>query len=506
MAWNERLHPRDKVGRWVRFWHGTTTAGMKVAHEHGEIRPLDVKELAHRLEDEFGLPRDSVWNHAWNAFGRTREGDKNIYLATDRRVAESYARMGNEALMDALDTVFRIQHPEMADMDVTTPEGKQNAADRIAFRADWMRKHDYRPMVVAVDVPVESLTEENRVAGELAATVGSHSDTVRHEPIPMAWVKMDHKRVGAWSTQMSRLHEITRADVEAGRVPGIKYDPTLSGNIVAHMHDRENMTVGPKAFTPDGRADTLLLAHEAGHAVGGNIIARGDIAKTPEIEAFRGKGETYTKGAGYMVTYDNPFGLSSRPEEMLADAYSELLHQGNPAPDPTSSSDDGAKRHALLSLVAASARELGMPDHRIYRFHEDGTVPYEFGSLPPNPPPPKHGDHGDGWIKASDGNTYWGKYGASGVLLAHTDEYNGEQTFFLTHRDPRVDQGDTWGIPGGALNRGDDPLAGALREMEEETGMRPALGRVDNTFVFQPASDWGYTTLTVEVDRSSHRP
>lgn len=33
----------------------------------------------------------------------------------------------------------------------------------------------------------------------------------------------------------------------------------------------------------------------------------------------------------------------------------------------------------------------------------------------------------------------------------------------------------TWGLPGGAIESGEDPAAAARRELEEETGLRPAL-------------------------------
>ncbi len=82
------------------------------------------------------------------------------------------------------------------------------------------------------------------------------------------------------------------------------------------------------------------------------------------------------------------------------------------------------------------------------------------------------GASGDGWVMAADGELRWGLYGAAGLLLRHTDEA-GDCQYLLGRRSPDVHHGGTWGIPGGALHRGEAPEAGAQREAEEEFGPMP---------------------------------
>lgn len=57
---------------------------------------------------------------------------------------------------------------------------------------------------------------------------------------------------------------------------------------------------------------------------------------------------------------------------------------------------------------------------------------------------------------------------AAGCVLWRRAPYDGEIEVCLVHR-PRYDD---WSHPKGKLKRGEDPLAGALREVLEETGQR----------------------------------
>jgi 8-oxo-dGTP pyrophosphatase MutT (NUDIX family) len=74
---------------------------------------------------------------------------------------------------------------------------------------------------------------------------------------------------------------------------------------------------------------------------------------------------------------------------------------------------------------------------------------------------------GDGWVDVPDGTQRWGRYGAAGLLLYSTDAH-GTPHVLLQHRGAHTDMGGTWGIPGGARDRDETPLQGALREFGEE--------------------------------------
>ena len=61
---------------------------------------------------------------------------------------------------------------------------------------------------------------------------------------------------------------------------------------------------------------------------------------------------------------------------------------------------------------------------------------------------------------------------AAGCVLWRRSPVDGEPQVCLVHR-PKYDD---WSHPKGKLKRGEDALAGALREVEEETGYRAAPG------------------------------
>ncbi|WP_329337511.1 NUDIX hydrolase [Streptomyces sp. NBC_00663] len=61
---------------------------------------------------------------------------------------------------------------------------------------------------------------------------------------------------------------------------------------------------------------------------------------------------------------------------------------------------------------------------------------------------------------------------AAGCVLWRRSPVDGELEICLVHR-PKYDD---WSHPKGKLKRGEDPLAGALREVEEETGYEATPG------------------------------
>lgn len=106
---------------------------------------------------------------------------------------------------------------------------------------------------------------------------------------------------------------------------------------------------------------------------------------------------------------------------------------------------------------------------------------------------------GDGFVTLADGSLRWGRYGAAGVLMRHIGE-DGSEWYFLARRSEHCHQGGTWAVPGGALDRGESPLEGALREFQEEIGPFAVPYRVHSIHE-DDHGGWSYWTVILEVDQ-----
>jgi len=106
---------------------------------------------------------------------------------------------------------------------------------------------------------------------------------------------------------------------------------------------------------------------------------------------------------------------------------------------------------------------------------------------------------GDGFMRCSDGHVRWGVYGAAGVVFVVRDTH-GTPLVMLQKRSAMAHEGGNWSCAGGALDAGETPVEGALREASEEVGAPTGVPRLLGHYVFEPADDWTYTTVVVEVD------
>ena len=105
---------------------------------------------------------------------------------------------------------------------------------------------------------------------------------------------------------------------------------------------------------------------------------------------------------------------------------------------------------------------------------------------------------GDGFVTAADGRPRWGRYGAAGLLVRHVDDDG--PWYFLARRSEHTHLGGTWAIPGGALDLGEAPLDGAMREFGEEVGLRLQEGEFDVAHVYEDDhGGWSYWTIVVDV-------
>lgn len=112
---------------------------------------------------------------------------------------------------------------------------------------------------------------------------------------------------------------------------------------------------------------------------------------------------------------------------------------------------------------------------------------------------------GDGFVTLADGSRRWGRFGAAGVLVRCGDE--GSWWYFLARRSEWCHQGGCWAIPGGALNQGESPVDGALREFAEEIGVVLADGGFCVIEVHEDDhGGWSYWTVVVDVPQPFDAP
>jgi 8-oxo-dGTP diphosphatase len=108
-------------------------------------------------------------------------------------------------------------------------------------------------------------------------------------------------------------------------------------------------------------------------------------------------------------------------------------------------------------------------------------------------------------VTLADGSVRWGRFGAAGVLVrcgGTGDQGQAGWWYFLARRSEWCHQGGCWAIPGGALDEGETPVEGALREFAEEVGagvLQEEAFRVVDVHE-DDHGGWSYWTVIVEVD------
>ena len=98
----------------------------------------------------------------------------------------------------------------------------------------------------------------------------------------------------------------------------------------------------------------------------------------------------------------------------------------------------------------------------------------------------------DGWVEGPDGQRFWGRAGAAGLLAVDAGRV------LLQHRVSWSHFGGTWGLPGGARAFDEAAVAGALRESAEEAAVPPGSLEVAFTSVLD-LGFWSYTTVVARV-------
>ncbi len=101
-------------------------------------------------------------------------------------------------------------------------------------------------------------------------------------------------------------------------------------------------------------------------------------------------------------------------------------------------------------------------------------------------------------MRCSDGHVRWGVFGAAGVLFVIRADGRPTEVM-LQKRSAFAHEGGTWSVAGGAMDEGETPYDAALREAAEEVGEVPEGHRLLGEYVFDPAIDWKYTTVVIQV-------
>jgi 8-oxo-dGTP diphosphatase len=112
---------------------------------------------------------------------------------------------------------------------------------------------------------------------------------------------------------------------------------------------------------------------------------------------------------------------------------------------------------------------------------------------PPPLPPIGIRDPGDAWVYGPNGEKFWGRFGASGLLVWHRT-----LGVLLQHRIGWSHFGGTWALPGGARKQGESAVDGAMREAAEEASVPRDKLRVIETSVLD-LGYWSYTTVVTEA-------
>ncbi|KQR54714.1 NUDIX hydrolase [Leifsonia sp. Leaf336] len=103
---------------------------------------------------------------------------------------------------------------------------------------------------------------------------------------------------------------------------------------------------------------------------------------------------------------------------------------------------------------------------------------------------------GDAWVEGPNGERFWGRFGAAGLLV-----HDLRRGVLLQHRADWSHFGGTWGLPGGARHEGETAVEGALREAAEEAAVPADAVEVLFTSVLD-LGFWSYTTVVAQAVRT----
>jgi len=97
--------------------------------------------------------------------------------------------------------------------------------------------------------------------------------------------------------------------------------------------------------------------------------------------------------------------------------------------------------------------------------------------------------------KAKQETGFWGRAAAGGLFLARD---TGRLLF--NHRSVNVLEPNTWGVWGGAIDQGEDPVKAVSREAAEEAGITVRSNDIIPLYVFKHPSGFRYFNFLILVD------
>ncbi|HEY7223730.1 MAG TPA: NUDIX hydrolase [Micromonosporaceae bacterium] len=98
------------------------------------------------------------------------------------------------------------------------------------------------------------------------------------------------------------------------------------------------------------------------------------------------------------------------------------------------------------------------------------------------------------WVQCRCGSRHFGPYGAAGLVVR-----DAAGLVLMAHRSTLVHFPGTWSFPGGALERGESPVAAALREIDEELGVPRSAVTVVQSITGTDHEDWRYTYVIADL-------
>jgi 8-oxo-dGTP diphosphatase len=108
---------------------------------------------------------------------------------------------------------------------------------------------------------------------------------------------------------------------------------------------------------------------------------------------------------------------------------------------------------------------------------------------------------GNGWVRCALGYRHWGRFGAAGLLAYVAAEAASSGSILMQRRTWWSHHGGTWGLPGGARDSHESPVAAAFREAAEECGVPPGAATPRGIFT-DDHGGWSYTTVLAEAPHS----